>query len=789
MTAPRKTNTYLDKIAAEKLAVIRMGRSRSFTELPLLDFVPAVTPLFHRPTHLAPIAEVLDRVFKGPEKFTFSAPPRHGKDICDTTPMLTRDRGWVPASEIVVGDQIYGSNGEFTKVLEVFPQGEKPQFRVTFSDHASLVVGAGHLWSVRQRYYDKWYTKTTEELMGDLRESDDRKKWQIPMVRPVEGTDTQFLIDPYLLGVWLGDGTTAKGAITTMDLEIRDHFASHYELSDVVYDNGGRALTYNSVPFKHHLKELGVLGNKHVPQSYLTASAADRLALLQGLNDTDGTVARNGSQQSFCSTLPALRDAFCELVSSLGGTFTVVEKPTYRKLAYNVYFRLPDGMPGFRLARKQNKLAGPSSRNRPRRFIDAIEPVGVRSSRCFMVAAEDHLFCAGKDYVVTHNSELIFHFIAKFLAAFPEKTVAYVTYTSTLAEKRNLQIREICKRAGVAFDKTYASRADWKTSAGGGVIARGPSGALTGEGIHLMVVDDPYRDRVEAASAVMRETLMDWWSDVVRSRIEPGGSVIVFHTRWMEDDLIGTLISEHQWPHINLKALQDDGTALWPVRYGVEHFQELRTENAYTFASLYQGEPRPKGGAVFSGTFLYTEAQFKTLVEEKRIVKYVIGIDMAYTAKSYSDYSVAVVMAVDKDGDHYVVDVRRNQKDAPSFAGILKELRLQYNFPIIYWYTGGIEKLVVETFRNSFGIPIKAVNARTDKFERATAVASAWNAGRIRIPKEHRVWGDSFSGEILTFTGISDKHDDQVDALAAAFIPSAGRKIVRGSLPKQILSF
>ncbi len=428
-------------------------------------------------------------------------------------------------------------------------------------------------------------------------------------------------------------------------------------------------------------------------------------------------------------------------------------------------------------------------------FVPAVTPKFYRPSHLKAIAEVLDLVCLGPQKFTFSapprhgKSELIFHFIAKFLAAFPDKTVAYVTYTATLAEKRSLQIRDIALRGGVEMDKNFAARADWRTTSGGGVIACGPGGALTGQGVHLMVVDDPYRDRVEAASPVMRATLMDWWSDVVRSRIEPGGSVIVFHTRWMEDDLVGTLINEHKWPHINLKAIGDDGLALWPARYSVEDLIELRTENAYTFASLYQGEPRPKGGAVFNGTHLYTEEQFARLVEEKRIVKYVIGIDMAYTNKVYSDYSVAIVSAVDKDGNHYIVDVRRVKTAAADFSGVLKELRLAYSHPTIYWYIGGIEKMVVETFRNSFGVPIKAVNARDDKFMRATAAASAWNAGRIRLPKEHRAWTDAFTAEVLSFTGVGDKHDDQVDALAAAFIPSAGKKIFRGNLDKPILSF
>lgn len=424
-------------------------------------------------------------------------------------------------------------------------------------------------------------------------------------------------------------------------------------------------------------------------------------------------------------------------------------------------------------------------------FVPAVSPKFYRTNHLEPIAAIlDAVFESPQFFTFSApprhgKSELIFHFIAKYLLCHPDHQVAYVTYTATLAEKRSINIREICKRAGMEFDQKMSTRAYWRTAQGGGLLARGPGGALTGEGIHLMVIDDPYRDRSEAESPVIKATIMDWWYDVIGTRIEPGGSVIVFHTRWHPEDLIGILINEHDWPHINLQALGEDGQALWPERYDAEHFLKKKKENEYTFASLYQGEPRPRGGAVFNGTYLYTDEQFAKLKEERKIRKYVIGIDCAYTAKTHADYSVAVVLAIDEDKNHYVVDVRRMQCEAPKFAGVLKELRLTYDHPTIYWYTGGIEKAVATNFRDTFGVPVKDIPAREDKFVRAQAVASAWNSGRILLPREHKPWLDNFVAEVLTFSGLADKHDDQVDALAAAFIPSAGKTVKRGMIKKR----
>lgn len=384
------------------------------------------------------------------------------------------------------------------------------------------------------------------------------------------------------------------------------------------------------------------------------------------------------------------------------------------------------------------------------------------------------------------KSQLVFHFIAKFIAKFPHLSVAYCSYSATFAERKSVEIRELARRAGVEFDKSSKARDSWKTSQGGSFLARGPGGPLTGEGVHLLVCDDPYRSRAEAESGTIRDNIWDWWTSVPMTRLEPGASVVVTHTRWHLEDLIGRLGVDQGWPHFNLPAINEQGEPLWPERYNAAALIERRKQvGEHDWASMFMGEPRPRGGAVFGDTNTYTDEEFA----KAKIVKYVIGIDCAYTKKTHSDYSVAVVLAIDEDGNHYVVDVRRKQCESPDFAKVLKELRLTYNSPPIYWYTGGIEKGVADYFRNTFGIPVKAVNAREDKFARAQSTAAAWNAGRIYVPADHKPWLDPFVSEVLTFTGMDDLHDDCVDALVAAYIPSAGKKVYRGNLDSPVLLY
>lgn len=776
----RKALNPLEKILAAEYQRYNTSHKSDLSRLDIFDFLTTASPHFRAPEHLAEVLPYLEAIEHEPQAFTLTAPPRHGKALRDDTPIATH-RGWLRADEIVVGDLVYGRDGKFTTVTGVFPQGDVDLYKVSFSDASSLTTCAEHQWSVRQRYYDKWYTKTTAEIATDLTESDGRKKWRIPVVTPVEGLPSDLPVDPYILGVWLGDGTTRIGAITSMDDQTRDYLDVVYPITRTERKPDNFASTYYSSTLHHALRDAGLLKNKHVPDAYKTAPVATRLAVLQGLADTDGTVAKNGSQQSICTTLPRLKDDIAEIVCSLGGTYTIVEKPTYAKLAYNIYFRLPDGLEGFRLVRKQSRLSKPSPKNRPRRFIESIEPVGRGFARCFSVSAPDHLYCAGRDYVVTHNSVLVNHFVARHMIRHPGVRVAYGCYSLDLSMFFSEEVKDILTSAGVEIDRAHNSKEYWKLSNGSSFKAVAPGSGFTGRGADLIIIDDPYKGRTEAESGKTRETTWNWFAAVAITRRSPNASVILTHTRWNVEDLIGIVAAKHNWPGIALPAIDDSGQALWPSEWSVEKLQQIKAIiGEYEWSSLYMGNPLPRGGAVFGPTHTYKPADF----DGDKIKRTVIGIDLAYTKKVHADYSVAVVLSEGESGNFYIRDVRRKQCEASEFAGVLRELRTEYNSPPIYWSVGGTEKAVAELFRNSFKIPVKDIPAKDDKFVRSQAVAARWNAGKVLMPSTDASWSRFFLAEVLAFSGLDDPHDDCVDALAAAFIPFAGKKVSRGNLMK-----
>lgn len=734
----------------------------------------------------------LERIAKGESiRVVVHCPPRHGKAVANDTPMLTRD-GWKTAGDVVVGDVVVGSDGDWTRVRGVFPQGAVGLLRVTFSDGSSIVTSGDHRWSVEQRYGGPPVVKTTLELESDITESDGRRKWRIPVAKPIAGAAVALHLDPYLLGLWLGDGSSYKAEITTMDQEILDAIGDAGFETSYEYPTG-LATTYGILGLQPILKAMRLLknhgGEKHVPDSYSMADAPVRLAVLQGMADTDGTVAKNGSQQSVTTTSERLAVDIKFLVNSLGGVWTEYARRAAKKIAHTIHFRLPDGMSGFRLERKKSRLMPFSPRNAPRRFVASVESAGTGHATCFEVEAGDHLFCAGRELIVTHNTETLLHAIPWFLKARPDWTVGYCSYSQAIANSKSRVARALTGKAGINLDVNNVT--EWRTAERGGVLAVGIGGGLIGYGVNVLMVDDPVKNRIEAESSNKREAIKDWFQNVALTRVEPGGSVIVNMQRWHTDDLAGFCISKLGWEYLCLPAIDDDGAALWPERWSVEELTKRRTDfGEYVWSSLYQGQPIPRGGSVFGDPYVYDEAPTHYRVS--------IGIDMAYSKKTSSDYSVAVVMA-ESDGHRYVLDVVRKQCRAPDFLVTLYTLWAKYPSANFRWYASGTElgtaDFLTEMSRHpdvlaaipremrGRELPLDALKPKGDKFTRAIGYAAKWNAHRVLVPVD-APWADQFVTEHVNFSGVNDAHDDQVDAAVAASDELEDAPIGYGNLPR-----
>lgn len=356
------------------------------------------------------------------------------------TPLPT-PTGWTTMGEVQVGDRLIGADGtpvNVTKVTDIMEQ--RDCYRVTFADGSSLVASAGHLWHAKPKSTQQdarvW---TTEEMFatGWAFRVPASGAWDLP-ARDLD-------IDPYVLGLWLGDGDARNATITVGDQDVEETTANIEAVGYTVnrLASGVHApLLYVSLPGSHRnrfsperglkvrLRDAGLLQNKHIPPEYLRASHAQRLALLSGLMDSDGHIA-GGTQHhcTFVNTSKPLVDGIVELLRSLGELPRVRFVTDVRSRAggyFQVHFT-PRSVSPFRLSRKAARVRMPTANVMGWTTIASIERVESVPVRCVAVDAADHLFLAGPGAHVTHNTHLY---------TLPELRRMYATVRRNLAKRR-----------------------------------------------------------------------------------------------------------------------------------------------------------------------------------------------------------------------------------------------------------------------------------------------------------------------------------------------------------------
>lgn len=393
------------------------------------------------------------------------------------------------------------------------------------------------------------------------------------------------------------------------------------------------------------------------------------------------------------------------------------------------------------------------------------------------------------------KSETIFSGLAWWMRYVPADTHAYLSYSIDQARSQSRKIRRRAIDGGVAIDATMSNLSEWRTTNGGGLFSSGVDGPLTGKGISgIAVIDDPFKSRKDADSEATRETVWDWFTSVVMTRLEDA-SVMVVHTRWHGDDLIGRL-AEAGWTIINLPAIaeEDDplgrapGEPLWPQsQWGsLGYLLEQRALDAFNFDALYQGRPRPRGATVFKDATYYDPDMFDAT--GWRIIIYA---DPAASKRTTANHSAILALAVKGYGIEMqgrILDVYREQVEIPQFVRDLMAFQTRHGNAEANVESVAGFKAVAQMLREiDPNVMVKEVTPLGDKFQRAQPAASAWNGdpGDPRstppkppvpprlMPPLRAPWLKKFLAEVKVFTGVNDAADDQVDCLSGAWNEAA----------------
>jgi len=373
------------------------------------------------------------------------------------------------------------------------------------------------------------------------------------------------------------------------------------------------------------------------------------------------------------------------------------------------------------------------------------------------------------------KSELVSHwFPVWYLTLNPTKRVILCSYEADFAASWGRRVRntitEHTERLGIAVAPDSAAANRWDLTAGGGMVTAGVGGPITGKGADLLIIDDPVKNFADAYSATIRETAWNWYRSTARTRLEPGGVIVVVMTRWHEDDLVGRLLAGdgEPWHEVRLPAIAEgddalgrsEGEPLWPERYDAEALATIeKTVGSLVWAGLYQQRPAPLEGGIVKRAWL----QFYD-APPKRFDELIQSWDFPQKGNLDSDYVAGQVWGR-LGADCYLLDQVRGRMDFPAMLKAFEALTLRWpqaHRKLVEDAAAGAP--LVSTLRSKIA-GIVPVTARASKEARLASVSSTFEAGNVHLPK-HTAWTEAYIDELVTFPGA--KNDDQVDATSQA---------------------
>lgn len=437
----------LDRIAEEALTIARAssGATRGTALHKLSEQRDAGTNLSHLPTDAMAALDAYSRLMAGFEviasetfvvcdaletagSFDRLVSPRWPMEAPDGSTIEPGDRlildlkglaldtpiptptGWSTMGALRVGDTVFGSDGQPCSVTAKSTTKRIGTYVVTFDDGAQVTCDREHLWWVMTGRGAR--AGLCEQVIGveDMRDTLFRygqRQHRVPVALPLDLPDVELPIDPYLYGMWLGDGSRDGGVITKDPAMFEMLRADGHETGGDYRRDGGPVETRTVFGLRTALRKAGLLGHKVIPGEYLRASIEQRIALLRGLMDSDGTWNLPRRRAQFCGTDKALVMQVHELALTLGlrAHFATWTARGYgvETTAYGVDFA-PEGFNPFRLARKAERVVfGKGARSRYR-VVQSVEPGPDVETACIAVDSSNHTYLCGREMVPTHNT-------------------------------------------------------------------------------------------------------------------------------------------------------------------------------------------------------------------------------------------------------------------------------------------------------------------------------------------------------------------------------------------------
>lgn len=473
-------------------------------------------------------------------RLAVSMPPGSAKALTLDTPIPTPD-GWTTMGELSVGDSVFDESGQPCQVTWVSPIWKnRPIYDVVTDCGDVIQADHDHEWRVRMcGKRDVFKIKETHEIAAPR-----SKRVMIERAKALELPEADLPIDPYLLGFWLGDGHSSGVRITCSE---EDQGFVRAEFESVGYTTTDHSVPTNFgvLGIRHLFVEMGLIndpahniyGHKHIPSRYMRASVEQRLRLLQGLIDSDGTVCKQRGCSTFTNTDKDLAFQVQELVRSLGVKAGWSESPAVFNgkacgTCYRVSFYLKDSALLPRKARHTR-----NQDRTPNTYVSATR-AGVADTVCIEVNSPSHLFLAGKSMTPTHNSTYSsIRFAAWHLGRRVNDRWLQGAHTQTFAKDRlgkpvrnliaSARYRDVFPERVLSASSSAADYFEFANSPVAYYKAIGVGQGISGFRADIGAIDDPIASREDAESPTIRRKLHEWFEDDFGTRPMPGSPIFV----------------------------------------------------------------------------------------------------------------------------------------------------------------------------------------------------------------------------------------------------------------------
>jgi predicted phage terminase large subunit-like protein len=620
---------------------------------------------------------------------------------------------------------------------------------------------------------------------GDLNHS-------IPLAEPLALPAAELPIDPYVLGVWLGDGSSKAAEITTADLEILALVESAGYRLGVPRGAGGRAKTWpvgvlpsvrdsltgrftSNASLHSALRSLGLIGAKRIPSIYLRASFDQRLTLLRGLMDSDGHAEANNGTCEYTSINRSLADGVMELAISLGLKPTMsVGRATLKGRDFGEKYRIhfTSYFPVFRLKRKaeRQKAPGRQALRQQHRMIVAIEEIAPVPMRCIAVDSPNHLYLAGRAMIPTHNTRTGAEMVRLMAESGAARRIALVAPTA--ADVRAVMVEG---ESGLLSIAPPEERPDYEPSKH---LLTWPNGAIA----TTYSADEPDRLRGPQHDFAWCDELAAWrypqaW-DMLLFGLRLGADPrVVVTTTPRPTRFIRELLADPKVAVTHGRTI-DNRANLAPAFLDqiVRRYEGTRLGRQELDAELLDDVP----GALWSHAMI----DVARLAAVPDLVRIVVAIDPAVSSDEHADETGIVVAAKDANGHAYVLaDISGHYAPAEWAKVAVAAYRSHRADRIVAEINNGGEMVEATLRIVDPGVPFTAVHAARGKVARAEPVAALYEQGRVHHLGAFPALEDQMCGFVHDFDRAAAGYSpDRVDALVWALTellvaPKAGEGI------------